>query len=77
MMKIKGGRIMTRGTAYKSWEELPIILNATQVALVLGISRANSYQLFHSKGFPTIAIGKRILVSKEKLKQWVETQEQM
>lgn len=63
---------MSKSTVYKSWEELPIMLNATQVAVVLGISRANSYQLFHSSDFPVINIGKRMLISKEKLKEWVE-----
>lgn len=68
---------MSKIAIYKSWEDLPIILNATQVSQVLGISRANSYQIFHSKGFPVICIGKRMLVSKEKLKAWVEDQEQI
>lgn len=68
---------MRKRTVYKSWEELPIMLNAAQVALVLGVSRAHSYQVFHSAGFPVINIGKRMLVSKEKLKEWIENQEQI
>ena len=54
-----------------SWDELGLVLNVTQVAQVLGISRAASYQLFHSSGFPVIFVGKRMLVSKEALKEWI------
>jgi excisionase family DNA binding protein len=55
-------------------EQLPITLSANQVAQVLGISRANAYTLMHSKGFPTIQIGKRMVVPKNKLIEWMEKQ---
>jgi excisionase family DNA binding protein len=55
-------------------EQLPITLSANQVAQVLGISRANAYTLVHSKGFPTIQIGKRMVVPKNKLIEWMERQ---
>ena len=57
-----------------SMEQLPITLSANQVAQVLGISRANAYTLMHSKGFPTIQIGKRMVVPKNKLIEWMERQ---
>lgn len=47
---------------YKSLEELPLFLSAEQVATVLGVSRANGYQLFHTKGFPVLTVGERRLV---------------
>ena len=47
---------------YKSLEELPLFLSAEQVATVLGISRANGYQLIHTKGFLVLTVGKRRLV---------------
>jgi len=59
---------------YKSYEELPLALNADDVAKVLGISRANAYTLMHSKNFPTITIGKRMIVPKEKLLTWINEQ---
>ena len=37
-------------------------------------SRANAYTLMHSKGFPTIKIGKRMVVPKNKLIEWMEAQ---
>lgn len=61
-------------TNYTSMEQLPITLSANQVAQVLGISRANAYTLMHSKGFPTIQIGKRMVVPKNKLIEWMERQ---
>ena len=55
--------------AYKNYDELPLILNVVQVAAVLGISRAGAYELVHSEGFPTLKIGNRIVVPKDKLRE--------
>ena len=57
-------------------QNLPFTLNAQQVADVLGIARNSAYTLMHSEGFPTIHIGKRLLVPKDKLLQWVDMQTQ-
>ena len=59
---------------YTSYEQLPLALSAEEVALVLGISRANAYTLMHSKGFPTLKIGKRMTVPKDKLIEWINKQ---
>lgn len=59
---------------YTSLEQLPLALSAEDVAQVLGISRANAYALMHSKGFPTLKIGKRMTVPKVKLIEWMEKQ---
>lgn len=59
---------------FTSFEQLPLTLSANEVAQVLGISRANAYTLMHSKGFPTIHIGKRMVVPKNKLIEWMERQ---
>jgi len=59
---------------YTEFAQLPIMLNADQLSQALGISRAGAYQLMHSKDFPTIRIGKRMTVPKEKLVQWFEKQ---
>ena len=55
-----------------SYEQLPIMLNADAVSQTLGISRAGAYELMHTKGFPTLRIGKRMMVSKEQFINWVE-----
>ena len=58
---------------YTHYDQLPIVLNADQLAPARGSSRANAYQLMHSKGFPTIRIGKRMLVPKDKFLEWLDS----
>ena len=59
---------------YKNFEELPLFLNAKIVAKTLGVSPSTAYELMHEKGFPSLRIGSRIVVPKEKFQQWVEEQ---
>ena len=61
-------------TNYTSMEQLPLALNADDIAQVLGISRAHAYELMRSKGFPTLRIGKRMTVLKVKLLEWIDQQ---
>lgn len=55
-----------------NYENLPAVLNANQLAAALGISRAGAYQLLNTRTFPTLRIGKRLLVPKDKLIDWIE-----
>lgn len=48
--------------------------NAAQIAELLGISVTGAYQLLHREGFPTLRIGRRLLVTKENLERWIEIQ---
>lgn len=57
---------------YKNYDNLPLFLNATTVAQVLGISAASSYELMHEKEFPVLKVGSRMVVPKEKFIAWVE-----
>lgn len=59
-------------SAYKNYEELPLFLNAETVAKALGVSPSSGYELMHEKDFPSLRIGNRIVVPKEKFQQWVE-----
>ena len=59
---------------YKSYEELPLFLNAEMVAKVLGISPSFGYELMHEAGFPVLKVGNRMVVPKEKFRMWVEEQ---
>ena len=56
---------------FTSIDQLPLTLNADQVASVLSISRATAYTLMHSQNFPTIQIGKRMVVHRDKLIDWM------
>ena len=53
-----------------NYENLPAVLNANQLAAALGISRAGA--LLNTGTFPTLRIGKRLLVPKDKLIDWIE-----
>ena len=57
-------------SAYKSYDELPLFLNAATVARVLGVSPSSGYELMHEPDFPVLKIGNRLIVPKEK---FVET----
>ena len=43
-----------------------------EVAMLLGISRGKAYELTHSKGFPAISLGRRILIRKDSFHKWLE-----
>lgn len=57
-----------------NYSELPLVLNADQLASVLRLSRAGAYQLLNRDDFPTLRIGKRLLVPRDKLVEWIDTQ---
>ena len=57
---------------YKSYDELPLFLNAATVAKVLGITPSSSYELMHEKDFPALRIGNRVVVPKKAFIRWVE-----
>ena len=57
---------------YKSYEELPLFLNAETVAKVLGVAPSTAYELMHEADFPTLKIGNRIVVPKEQFIAWVQ-----
>ena len=56
---------------FTSYDQLPLTLTADQVAAVLSISRAYAYTLMHSKGFPTIQLGSRMVVHRDRLIDWM------
>ncbi|MBD5151826.1 MAG: helix-turn-helix domain-containing protein [Oscillibacter sp.] len=59
-------------SVYKSYDELPLFLNAETVAKVLGVSPSNGYELMHEPDFPALRIGNRIVIPKEAFIRWVE-----
>ena len=46
------------------------MLSAHDLAEILG-SRALAYRLFNAKGFPTVRLGKRVLVREDSLDNWL------
>lgn len=57
---------------YKSYDELPLMLNVEMIKNVLGISLTSAYELMHEKDFPGIKIGNRIIVPKDKFCEWID-----
>lgn len=58
----------------KTYDELPLFLNATHVANALGISKTTAYTLMTSENFPSVRIGERVIVEREKFKDWLDSE---
>lgn len=63
-----------RESTFTNYDQLPLFLNANTVAQTLGVSISSAYELMHEQGFPALRIGSRMVVPKEKFRQWVEGQ---
>ena len=57
---------------YRSYDDLPLFLNAETVAKVLGVSPSSGYELMHEPGFPVLRVGSRMVVPKDQFIQWVK-----
>ena len=60
--------------SYSTYDQLPLTLQASDLSSILGISRAGAYTLMHRAEFPTLYIGKRMVVPKDKFLQWLDMQ---
>ena len=61
-------------STFTNYDQLPLFLNANTVAQVLGVSISSAYELMHEEVFPSVRIGSRFVVPKDKFRQWVEQQ---
>ena len=61
-------------SSIQSYADLPLFLNAKLVAQALGVSISTAYEVMHEPGFPTLRVGSRMVVPKEKFIRWVEEQ---
>ena len=57
---------------YKTNDELPLTMNAKDVAGYLHVSLTCAYEVMNSKEFPAIIIGRRVLVTKDRFLEWLE-----
>ena len=60
-------------SVYKSYDELPLMLNAETLAKVFGIAPSSAYELMHEKDFPTLKVGNRLVIPKEDFIAWVRS----
>ena len=58
-------------SVFTSYDELPLLLNVKQLADLLGVSDSSVYELIQEDGFPSLHIGKRIVIPKEELRVWI------
>ena len=61
-------------SSYKSYEDLPLFLNVNDLSKAIGIAPSSCYELMHEKDFPSIRIGKRLVVPRKKFIEWVDEQ---
>lgn len=57
---------------YTHIDELPLFLNVSDVAEIMNISKNKAYELFHKKDFPSIILGRRMLIPKLAFIKWME-----
>ena len=58
-------------SVFTSCDELPLLLNVKQLAELLGVSDSSVYELIQEDDFPSLRIGKRIVIPKEELRKWI------
>ena len=63
-------------TNYEILTNYPDVLTAKQLEEILHISRAGAYNLLNRHDFPTLHVGGRKLVAKDKLLDWMESNTQ-
>ena len=61
-------------TIYTNIEDLPLTLKAREAAELLRISKSKVYELARTESFPAVRIGKRVVIPRDKLIQWMNDQ---
>ena len=56
---------------YTNYDELPLLLSVKQLVDLTGVSDSTIYELIQEDDFPSLRIGKRIVVPKEGLRKWI------
>jgi excisionase family DNA binding protein len=57
-----------------NWDNLPEVLQISEIAQLLNISKGKAYYLCKRPDFPAVRIGRRILIRKDLLKFWLDNQ---
>ncbi len=58
----------------RSLDNLPDFFSMADFAAVFGVSRATAYRMAEQGKLPHLRIGKRIILSRGHLKQWIDAQ---
>lgn len=54
-----------------------LLISISEVARLLGVSLSVAYRLSRSAGFPVVRIGRRRLVDREGLREWIRTRSEL
>ena len=63
---------MNENLRINNYDELPLVLNVTDIQRLMGISRASACELVRTPGFPAARSGRLIKVSKKAFFDWLE-----
>ena len=55
-------------------EQGPMTMTVDELAETLGIAKIKAYELTNTPEFPSFKVGKRILVSRKGLQEWIKKQ---
>ena len=61
-------------STYTNIGDLPLTLKAHEAATVLRISKSKVYELARTESFPAVRIGKRVVIPRDKLIEWMNAQ---
>ncbi len=50
-------------------------MTVKELMVFLGISRATAYELVNDSGFPSFRIGRKVLINRAGLEEWMKEQE--
>lgn len=54
-----------------NYDELPLVLDVTDIQSIMGISRMSAYELVRTPGFPAFRSGRLIKISKKAFFDWM------
>ena len=66
--------MITFSRQHQCLENLPDFFSLSDFSCVFGISRATAYRMADQGRIPCIRLGKRIILSKNHLKQWIDAE---
>jgi len=73
--KTKKGVLRMIRETFRVLDELPLMLDCPALSKALNVSKTYAYTLMHRNDFPSIKLGRRHLVNKDSLINWLKSQE--
>ncbi|MET3697140.1 excisionase family DNA binding protein [Bacillus oleivorans] len=61
----------------KTKENYPVVLKASDIAEILGVSEPTAYKLMRQKTFPLISFGRNMRVLRDEFFRWLESMSQI